>query len=499
VSIDVGTSQDTLLRFVNAGLQTFVPTLDGGLYMDLVAEDGNRYPQPFKQYGIELPAGKTIDAIIAPGANGTYALYDRALHLTNGGLLTYIQAGAASGAPVAENDPATPGAYTIAEDAVSPGLVVAAPGVLANDTGTGTLTALLVSTTANGTLALNSNGSFTYTPNGNFNGNDQFTYLANNGTLNSNVATATITVTPVDDPPVANDDAATTLPNVAVTINVVANDTDADGNLAPATANILCTGCSGPTQGDLVNNANGTFTYTSTGTYTGPDSFVYEVCDTTAPTPLCDTATVTITVVNNAPVANPDSASTPATVPVTINVVANDTDADGNLNPASANTGCLTGTPVCVGPAHGNLVKNANGTFTYTSTGIYTGPDSFVYEVCDTTAPAPLCDTATVTITVVNNAPIANNDFASVARNSTGVTFSVIANDVDTDGTIDPATVVITSGPIASRGGTVTANADGTVTFVPKRGFRGTDTFTYTVNDNAGATSNVATVRVNVL
>jgi hypothetical protein len=186
-------------------------------------------------------------------------------------------------------------------------------------------------------------------------------------------------------------------------------------------------------------------------------------------------------------------------------VVANDTDADGNLNPASANTGCLTGTPVCVGPAHGNLVNNANGTFTYTSTGIYTGPDSFVYEVCDTTAPAPLCDTATVTITVVNNAPIANNDFASVARNSTGVTFSVIANDVDTDDGLNIASVDLNpvllgrqTSVTASRGGTVTADDLGNVTFIPKRGFRGTDTFTYTVKDNLGAVSNVATVRVNV-
>jgi FtsP/CotA-like multicopper oxidase with cupredoxin domain len=499
--VNVGTSQRTLLRFVNAGLQTFVPTFDGGLYMDLVAEDGNRYPQPFRQYGIELPAGKTIDTIITPGADGTYALYDRALHLTNGGLLTYFVAGPLPFAPTATAD-----SYTVAEDNVG-GLVVPAPGVLTNDLPPPPgLTAVLVTGNANGTLALAANGSFTYTPSANFSGNDQFTYLASNGTLASNAATVTITVTAVDDPPVANPDSATTLPTVPVTINVVANDTDPDGDLNSASANTACVSgnpvCSGPSNGTLLNNGNGAFTYTSTGTYTGPDSFVYEVCDTTAPTPLCDTATVNIQVVNNAPVANPDSASTPAEVPVTINVVANDTDADGNLAPATANTACATGTPVCSGPSHGTLVNNANGTFKYTSTGTYTGPDSFVYEVCDTLA---LCDTATVTITVVNSAPVAANDFAAVARNTT-IIFSVTANDVDTDGTINVATVDLNplvagrqTTVTASRGGTVTVDALGNVTFVPKRGFRGTDTFTYTVQDNVGATSNVATLRVNVL
>ena len=61
-----------------------MPTLEGGLYMDLIAEDGNLYPFPVTQYGVELPAAKTIDAVLNVGADGTYALYDRALNLTNG-------------------------------------------------------------------------------------------------------------------------------------------------------------------------------------------------------------------------------------------------------------------------------------------------------------------------------------------------------------------------------------------------------------------------------
>jgi hypothetical protein len=100
--INVGTGSDVLLRFVNAGLKVHVPTLEGGLYMDLIAEDGNPYPFPMSQYGVELPAGKTIDAVLKVGADGTYAIYDRALNLTNGaatggGMLTYLVAGAVNG------------------------------------------------------------------------------------------------------------------------------------------------------------------------------------------------------------------------------------------------------------------------------------------------------------------------------------------------------------------------------------------------------------------
>jgi len=150
-------------------------------------------------------------------------------------------------------------------------------------------------------------------------------------------------------------------------------------------------------------------------------------------------------------------------------------------------------------------VSNGDGTITYTPNAGYSGPDSLVYQVCDT---GLLCDTATVNVTVeatppANIPPFANDDFAEVVRNSDVTfpanTFSVTANDVDADGTIDSTTVVITTGATTQRGGVVVENGDGTVTFTPKRGFRGTDTFKYTVNDNAGATSNEATVRVNVV
>ena len=175
-----------------------------------------------------------------------------------------------------------------------------------------------------------------------------------------------------DDAPIANADTAGTAEETVVTIDVAANDTDPDANLDPATANTSCvngsTGCADPANGILVNNADGTFDYTPNLNFAGDDSFVYEICDTTTPTPLCAIATVTITVTNtdDAPIANADTAGTAEETLVTIDVAANDTDPDANLDPASANTTCANGAAGCADPGDGILVNNGDGTFDYT-------------------------------------------------------------------------------------------------------------------------------------
>ena len=385
--LSVVTNADVLLRFVNAGLRTFVPTLGGGLYMDLVAEDGNRYPQPLQQYGIELQAGKTIDAMVSAAADGSYALYDRAASYE--GAVTTIIAGAAVGAPTANDD-----GYSAVED--TPLVVLAADGVLSNDS-TDAIVAVLVNGPSEGTLdgGLASDGSFTYDPNADFSGTDTFTYKANNGAggPNSNVATVTITVGAVNDAPVAVGNAYNAIEGETLTVaapGVLSNDSDPDGDALTA---VLDT-----------NVANGTLTF------------------------------------------------------------------------------------------------NADGSFSYAPSGAAGTSDSFTYYANDGVLDS---NVVTVYLTVVapaaNVAPFANDDFAETKKNSAGITFSVTANDVDADGTIDATTVDIITGINTQRGGEVTNNGDGTVTYVPKNGFRGTDTFQYTVDDNEGATSNVATARVNVV
>jgi len=151
----------------------------------------------------------------------------------------------------------------------------------------------------NGSLVNNGDGSFGYTPSQDYNGPDSFVYEICDTLGACDTAAVNITVDPVADPPVANDDVASTPEDTLVTIDVAANDSDPDGNLDPASANTACATCANPTNGTLVNNLDGTFDYTPNPSFSGNDSFVYEICDTG---PLCDTASVNITVNPSAPV-----------------------------------------------------------------------------------------------------------------------------------------------------------------------------------------------------
>jgi VCBS repeat-containing protein len=292
-------------------------------------------------------------------------------------------------APVANND-----TYSTAEDTPR---TVAAPGVLANDTDAdgNPLSASVVTGPAHGALTLSANGAFTYTPAANFNGPDSFTYQASDGTAQSNPATVTITVTAVNDAPVATADtyiAAEDTPLTVAAPGVLANDTDLDSGTLTAT---LVTG-SGPAHGTLTFNPDGAFTYTPEANFNGPDSFIYRASDGTGQS---NPATVTITVSasNDAPTATADAYSTGEDTALTMNapgVLTNDSDPDGNQLSAVLGSG----------PSHGTLALNANGAFLYTPTADYNGPDSFTYRVSDGTATSSLA-TVTLTVTAVNDAP----------------------------------------------------------------------------------------------
>lgn len=171
-------------------------------------------------------------------------------------------------------------------------LTVPSPGVLANDFDFRglPLTAILVSGPSNGTLTFNSDGSFVYTPNAGFTGTDTFTYQASNGVSRSLVATVTITVNATNQPPVANDDFYATDVNTELTVpapGVLANDTDPNGD--PLTAQLV----TGPSNGTLELNPDGSFTYNPNLDFTGTDTFTYQASDGTA---LSNVATVTIEV-----------------------------------------------------------------------------------------------------------------------------------------------------------------------------------------------------------
>jgi VCBS repeat-containing protein len=236
-----------------------------------------------------------------------------------------------------------------------------------------------------GTLVLNADGSFTYTPAANFFGSDIFTYKAIHGTKESDIATVTITVNEVNDAPVASNDSYSTDEDTPLNIaapGVLGNDNDADGD---ALTVVLV---SGVTNGQLTLNANGLFSYTPNANFNGTDSFTYLANDGTANS--ADVATVTITVkaVNDAPVANDDVATTTENTPVLINVLANDSDVE--------NDG-LTALLVS-GVSHGTLTLNSDGSFTYVPHANFFGTDSFTYKAKDGTDES---NVATVDIEVV--------------------------------------------------------------------------------------------------
>ncbi len=270
--------------------------------------------------------------------------------------------------------------------------------VLTNDSDTdGALvpgTVASVTPPANGTININAlTGEITYTPNPNFTGTDTFIYqVCDNGTpLPSlcDTAEVTVTVNPVNDAPVAVDDVNSTTEETPVNGNVSPNDSDVDG--PGATFTTVTT----PPNGTIVLNPDGTYTYTPNPNFTGTDVFTYQICDGGTPN-LCDTATVTLTVtpVNDGPIANPDNSTTNEDTPVTITVLSNDSDVDGALVPGSVTVG--------VQPANGTVnINTITGEITYTPNPNFTGTDTFIYQVCDNGTPLPaLCDTALVTVTV---------------------------------------------------------------------------------------------------
>ena len=289
----------------------------------------------------------------------------------------------------------------------------------------------------------------------------------------------------VNTAPSAVDDTASIAEDVESVGNVLVNDSDADGDALSVTMFEIGTTTYGAgttarlAEGDLTLNGDGSWTFTPAANYNGPvPTVTYWISDGTD----TSTASLNITVdpVNDAPVAVDDVVSTDEDTPLTIVVIANDTDVDGDpLVITSATNG-----------ANGTVTVNADGTVTYTPNAGFNGQDSFTYDISDGKGGT---DTATVTITVnpVNDAPDAIDDTAATDWDN-AVIISVLANDSDPEG--DSLIISAVTQPIS---GTVTDNGDGTLTYTPDSGFAGDATFTYTVSDGNGGTD-TATVTVTV-
>ncbi|MEW5852151.1 MAG: tandem-95 repeat protein [Myxococcota bacterium] len=347
--------------------------------------------------------------------------------------------------------------------------------VLANDTGLGdgSITVTIVTAPTRGSVVVNAGNTITYTPTADLNGADSYVYRVTDVNGDSDTATVSVTVNAVDDLPVANNDAATTNEDTAVTTSVLGNDTGlGDGGL-------VVTIVTAPTRGSVVVNAGNTITYTPTANLNGADSYVYRVTDADGDSATA-TVSVTVNAVNDTPNAIDDSASTNEDTAVTVNVLAND---------VGAVDGTITVTIVTV-PSNGSAVVNAGNTITYTPNANFFGADSLVYRVTDGDGEN---DTATVSITVnsVDDQPVAVND-AATTNEDTAVTTTVLSNDTGLgDGSL---TVTIVTSPTR---GSVVVNAGNTITYTPSADLNGADSYVYRVTDGDGDSA-TATVSVTV-
>ena len=348
----------------------------------------------------------------------------------------------------------------------------------------------------NGELTLNPNGTFSYAHDGGETLSDSFTYIANDGALDSNTATVAITITADNDAPVAVDDAimvaeggtATALTNGA--LSVLDNDTDADTDAGALTVRVA----TGPDNGELTLNPDGTFSYVHDGGETLSDRFTYIVNDTERDS-VPATVTITITGENDAPVAVDDAVETNEDEAVVFDVDTNDTDADGDaLFVAAINGTAVISDQTVAVSGGGTLTFNGGGSLSFNPNGEFEdlAPDesrsvTATYRISDGRGGTDV-GMVTIRVTGENDAPVAEADEITVAEGGTATTLaddtttSVLNNDRDVDTAAGLLRVTLMAPPAH---GALTLNPDGTFSYAHNGSETNSDSFTYIVNDGA--------------
>ena len=295
-------------------------------------------------------------------------------------------------------------------------------------------------------------------------------------------------------------DVGTTYEDMTLTApSVLANDSaysssGVGGNNTPLTAVLA----SGPTHAkSFTLNPDGTYTYTPSQYYSGTDSFTYEAKDNLGLLSTPATVSLTIYHVNHPPVANPDSATTDEKHAVSGNVLTNDTDVDNDpltVSFVNGNTAVGQSVTSVTLPSGAQVTMQANGSYTYDPNGAFnylaagaTASDGFTYSISDGQG-GMASASVTITITGVDDAPVAQNAATSVGhRSAAGVDVTLTANDVDSS----TLTYSIVNAP---SHGTVTLSGN-VAHYVPAGDSVGSDTFTWKANDGT-FDSNVATVTI---
>ncbi|HEQ3599019.1 TPA: tandem-95 repeat protein, partial [Vibrio harveyi] len=448
---------------------TVVTDEDTAVTIDVLANDSDPENDQLTITNASVPAEQGTVAIVdgklvftpAENFNGdatiSYTISDG--QLTDDATVA-VTVNPANDAPVAVND-----AVSTDED------TAVTIDVLANDSDpeNDTLTITAASVPAEqGTVAI-VDGKLVFTPAENFNGDATISYTISDGQLTDD-ATVAVTVNPVNDAPVAVNDTVSTDEDTAVTIDVLANDSD------PENDQLTITNASVPAEQGTVAIVDGKLVFTPAENFNGDATISYTISDGQ----LTDDATVAVTVnpVNDAPIAVNDTVSTDEDTAVTIDVLANDSDPENDQ---------LTITNASV-PAEQGTVTIVDGKLVFTPAENFNGDATISYTISD----GQLTDDATVAVTVnpVNDAPVAVNDTVSTDED-TAVTIDVLANDSDPEND----TLTITAASVPAEQGTV-AIVDGKLVFTPAENFNGDATISYTISD--GQLTDDATVAVTV-
>ncbi|KPZ52489.1 Ig-like domain-containing protein [Pseudoalteromonas sp. P1-25] len=363
--------------------------------------------------------------------------------------------------PVNDAPVANPDTATILEDAVTTNI-----DVLNNDTDVENDSLSISSASASTGSVTVAGSNLAFTPEADFNGQAVINYSLSDGTDTAS-GVLTITVTPVNDAPVANPDTATILEDAAATsINVLSNDTDIENDTLSISAVTTTSG--------TVTSAGSDVIYTPEANFNGQATVNYTLSDGT------DTAngvlTITVTPINDTPVANPDTATILEDAAATsINVLSNDTDAENDTLSISAVT------------ATSGTVTSAGNDVIYTPEANFNGQATVNYTLSDGT------DTAngvlTITVTPVNDAPVANPDAATILEDAAATSINVLSNDTDTENdTLSITSVSTNVGGISSSGNNVI--------YTPETNFHGQVIVNYTLSDGTDTAPGTLTINV---
>ena len=341
------------------------------------------------------------------------------------------------------------------------------------------VTVELVSGTQHGSMALDPNGDFQYTPTANYSGSDSFTFRAFDGESYSQVGTFYLSVYPVNDAPVAVADNVSTAMGVALVIYPLANDYDIDGTLQPGVYG------TGAASHGTVSSSGTSITYTPDPYFHGTDSFTYQVYDNSGSSST-GTVYVTVTGDNIAPTASGFAQTIDEDTSISGNLLGFGTDLDHFPNAT------LTAS-LAIYSSHGYVLVDPNGDYSYTPVANWYGTDSFVYRVDD----GALSATATVTITVrpINDSPVATADSYMVDEDGVLAVGApgLLANDSDMEN--DTLRVALVGG---TAHGVLSVNANGSFTYVAVADYFGVDTFTYQSIDANGSAGNTVVVHLTV-